>query len=239
MRLMITRPEADAGSLADALAGLGVESIVEPMLRIVMLDGPPPTLDGVQALLVTSANGVRALARRAPPQTMPVFAVGAATAQAARDVGFTTVDAAGGDVESLAELIRRRLDPSGGALLHVASSTVAGDLGGALQPAGFTYRRVVLYDARPTERLSEAGERALRDGGLHGVLLYSPRTARIFGRIVERSGLADRCSRLTAFCLSSAVAASAAALKWRRLATAGRPDQPSMIALIDAERSCG
>lgn len=237
MRLMITRPETDAGPLAAALAAMGVETIIEPMLRIIIADGPPPSLHGVQAVLVTSANGVRALTQRDPPRSVPVFAVGAATAEAARNAGFTTVEAAGGDVDSLADLVRHRLMPAGGALLHVAGSVVAGDLGGALRPFGFTYRREVLYEARPVEGLSEAGESVLRHGGLHGVVLYSPRTARIFGEVVVKAALTDRCRGLTAFCLSTAVAKSAATLEWRRVATTARPDQPSMIALIGAERS--
>lgn len=236
MRLMITRPQADAGPLAALLAARGVETMIEPMLHIAFAEGPPPSLQGVQAVLATSANGVRALARRIPAGGVPVAAVGAATAEAAREAGFAIVATAGGDVESLADVVRRRLTPDGGALLHVAGSAVAGDLGGVLRPSGFTYRRVVLYDARPAERLSETASTALRRSELDGVVLYSPRTARIFGRLVAAAGLSEHCRELIAFCLSDAVARAAAALEWRRVAVAACPDQASMVALIDAGR---
>jgi len=65
-KILITRPEEDAKPLADALAERGIASVIEPLLAIRTL---PETaaplaedLAGVQAILFTSANGVRAFA---------------------------------------------------------------------------------------------------------------------------------------------------------------------------------
>ena len=55
-------------------------------------------LSGVQAILLTSANGARALAAAAPDaaaRRLPVLAVGCATARAARDAGFRCRDGGG------------------------------------------------------------------------------------------------------------------------------------------------
>ncbi len=46
----------------------------------------------------------------------------------------------------------------------------------------------MLYDAVPATELGEAGD-ALRQAALDGVLLYSPRTARIWRGLIERAGL--------------------------------------------------
>ena len=107
MRVWVTRPEEDAAELAEALRAEGVEVLVEPLLRIVYTDGPPLDLTGVQALIATSANGVRAFARRNQQRDVPVLAVGAATARAARAAGFTSVESAAGDVAALARLRTR------------------------------------------------------------------------------------------------------------------------------------
>ena len=45
-------------------------------------------LDGVQAILATSANGVRALARRTPRRDLPLFAVGPQTAARGAEAGI-------------------------------------------------------------------------------------------------------------------------------------------------------
>ena len=103
MRVLVTRPEEDSDRLAVCLGAIGVEVLPEPLLSIDYLDGPMLNLDGVQALLVTSANGIRALARRSTARGTPVYAVGDASAGAARDVGFTDVASASGvDAEAFA-----------------------------------------------------------------------------------------------------------------------------------------
>ncbi len=70
-----------------------------PLLSVRFHDGPPLALDGAQAILATSANGVRALARRSRARDLPVFAVGPQTAEAAREAGFANVKSADGDAE--------------------------------------------------------------------------------------------------------------------------------------------
>ena len=64
MRALVTRPRAEAASLAEALAARGIAALLEPLLDISYRDlGDPLDLAGVQAVLCTSANGVRAFAR--------------------------------------------------------------------------------------------------------------------------------------------------------------------------------
>ena len=77
-----------------------------------------PLLDGAAGLLFTSANGVRAFAAASPRRDLPALAVGDATAAAARAAGFADVASAGGNVADLALLVRRRLEPEAGALVH-------------------------------------------------------------------------------------------------------------------------
>ncbi|MGZ9103914.1 MAG: uroporphyrinogen-III synthase, partial [Rhodoplanes sp.] len=194
--------------------------------------GPPLDLSSVQALLATSANGVRAFAARNPQRDLIVCAVGQATAQAARDAGFARIATAAGDVGALAEMVRRTLDPAAGALLHVAGSRVAGDLAAVLGEAGFSCRREVVYEAQRVDRLPEPAATQLRERALDGVVLYSPRTARIFVALAGSAGLASHCSALTAWCLSAGVAEQARALPWRRVVIAARPDSAAMVDAI-------
>ena len=61
MRLLVTRPEPDALKLRAALEERGHEATVEPLLQVSFDDADPIDLDGVQALIATSRNGLRAL----------------------------------------------------------------------------------------------------------------------------------------------------------------------------------
>jgi uroporphyrinogen-III synthase len=231
MRVLITRPREDALSLARELAEIGVDALIEPLLTIDYHDSPP-RLAGVQALLMTSANGVRAFVRLSNERTLPLFAVGDATAGTAAEADFENVFSAAGDVAALAELVAAKCDPNAGELLHVAGSRVAGDLGGALAAAGFKYRRAVLYAARKAESLTTEARDALRAGGLAGIVLYSPRTARTFAELVRAAGLEETLADTYAFCLSPAVADALSGLAWRKLAVARRSEQTAMIGLI-------
>lgn len=237
MRILVTRPREDAAALVAELAARGHEALLEPLLTIVPRDKVdwPAGHERAQALLVTSANGVRAFARADGRRDLPVYAVGDASAAEARALGFEAVVSAVGDVHDLAALVTARLDGKAGPLLHPAASTVAGDLRGMLAAAGFEVLRVVLYDARPATALSPQTAQAIRQGAVDAVALMSPRTAAAFTALTAAVGLEAACAGMTAFCLSDAVARALGATAWRRVAVAARPDQTSMLATIDAE----
>ncbi len=161
-----------------------------------------------------------------------MLAVGDATAAIAKQEGFLHVESAAGDVEALAALALARCRPAQGTLLHVAGSHLAGDLGRRIEAGGLSYRRAVLYSARPAERLSDDVARALTAGEVDGVLFFSPRTAETFVTLVRKAQLAEACRALAAFCLSEAVAERARAIAWRRIAVAPRPDVDSLVDLL-------
>lgn len=229
MLALITRPEADARPLAAALAARGIDSLVAPLLNIRHLRVALRLDPAVQALLVTSANGVRAFCANTRRRDLPVLAVGDATAREARAAGFTRVDSAGGDVADLARLVRDRLDPAGGELLHPAGSAVAGDLGGWLAAAGFRYRREVLYTAEPVTGFDPTIGAALAEGRIDAVLFFSPRTAISFVTVARQQGLAGCLGSVDACALSPAVATRLRVLDWRAIHVAAEPTQPALI----------
>ncbi len=229
---MITRPREDARPLAEALAARGVETLIEPLLEIVPVPGARLDLAGVQAVLLTSANGARALAAATEARDVTVLAVGAATATAAAAAGFARVEAAGGDVAAMADLAASVCDPAAGALVHVAGSHVAGDLVGRLTERGFTLRRETLYTAKRAAAFSDAAVAALRQRTIDAVLLFSPRTAGSFVTLAARAGVTADLAHVRALCLSASVAGEAGAVTWRRLDVAQRPDQDALLALV-------
>ena len=240
MRVLVTRPEADAAPIAAELAARGDTAVIEPLLAILAKPDAAVELAGVQAFALTSANGARVLAQRTARRDLPVFAVGDATAAAARAAGFESVESAGGDVAALAALIASRLDPAQGAVFHAAARQVAGDLKGRLEAAGFTVRRVVLYEAVPSRAFSAATAEALREGRIDAALFFSPRTGRTFVRLLAESRLTAACSRIAAVCLSAAVAEEVKRLPWCALHIAAQPTQAALLdSLAALDRPAG
>lgn len=235
MKILVTRPEPDASRLGARLKAMGHEPVLEPLMSVKYLEADadfPGALERAQAIAFTSANGVRALARRSKARHLPVFAVGAATAKAARDEGFETVHVAGGDVDTLADEIATTLDPAGGSIVHIAATNLAGDLAGALGSRGFEISRHVLYEASSVETLSEAVRADLEEGAIDAVLIYSPRTGRILAALMEEAGLLEAAKALTCYCLSANVAQAAASIPFARCPVAATPDEDALIALL-------
>ncbi len=125
VKALVTRPREQADELAAALSARGIEPVLEPLIEIRLKDDGArvlaPLLEVAGGLLFTSANGVRAFATFSMRRDLPALAVGDATADAARDAGFADVASAGGTVADLALLVRRRLGPEAGALVHSAA----------------------------------------------------------------------------------------------------------------------
>lgn len=232
MRVLLTRPRQDGEDTARLLAAQGIEAVIAPLIDISDIPGATVDLAAVQAILVTSANGVRALSRATQGRDLPVYTVGDASAQTAADCGFTDVTSAGGDVGALAAVARMKLDPLAGALVHVTGSTVAGDLAAELASFQYVVRRCQLYRAQTVETLPEAARRALNEGGIDAALFYSPRTAAHFAKLVAAAGLEQDCRRLVACCLSTAVAKALTALTFAEIRIAEVPNQNSLFAVL-------
>ena len=237
MKALVTRPRADALALAEALAARGIEAVIEPLLTIrpdpeagALLDA---ALGGAQALLFTSANGVRVFAGASARRDLAVFAVGDATARAAKAAGFAQVESAQGAVAELAKLASARLKPEAGYLLHPAAGQVAGDLAGDLAKAGFRVRRAVIYESLPVAGLSAETAALLRRGGIGAALFFSPRAASSFVRLAGEAGLTDSLAKTAAVALSAEVAAALRGLAWRRIAVAESPTESSLLAALE------
>jgi uroporphyrinogen-III synthase len=230
MRILVTRPLEDGREIAARLAERGHQALLEPLLEPQFQDSPLPedVLNGVHAVLATSANGIRALVRCTARRDLSIFTVGPQTADEARRAGFTDVRSADGDAKALAEATRRWAPPRA-ILLHACSQDAPGTLSDQLGQSGFTVRRCPLYTIQPATSLSPQTIVALRGGALDAVMFFSPRTARIFGQLAE--GLPT--DGLTALCISQATAEALAPGAFAQIKVAVRPNQDAMLALAE------
>jgi uroporphyrinogen-III synthase len=176
-RVLVTRSEPGASETAQRLAGLGFAPLVEPLFEIEPFD--VPHLPPFDALAFTSANGVRAFAKLNARRDVPVFCVGARTAEAAREAGFSGVTSADGDVDTLARVIPGAL-PTGARLLHSGNEESRGDLVGQLGGRGISAAFIATFRAVPSK--SPGPILAAHLAGkpsFDAVLIHSPRAAKI------------------------------------------------------------
>jgi uroporphyrinogen-III synthase len=242
MRVLITRPEREAVTLATALSQRGHVPVIAPLFRLDILH--PPTdfaqsLAACQAILLTSANGARALAEASEQRGRPILAVGDTTATTAEGLGFSAVTSAAGDGAALAELVRQRLDRKAGPLLHVSGVDVALDLGEMLRADGFEVRRFALYDAREESTLPDSARAALQARALDAATFFSPRAASQFAKLLEEAGLTDSVRDLTAIAISPAALVPLGALPFKATAVAVRPTRQAVLDEIDRLAEAG
>lgn len=219
--IWLNRPAADSAATAQALAAMGVETLIAPLTQIatraVALEQPP------EALLFTSRHAVPAVA----PGPMPVFCVGASTAEAARAAGFSNVITGDGDVLSLLPIIADHLR-AGSRLTYLSGEDIQVDVTPLLAARGIAVERIVAYEAVAETVLPPALVAAWP--AVTGVAFYSARSAAIACALLRDAGLpTDRCD---AFCMSLTVAQEAARLPWRSLQAAHVPTSHAMLAMM-------
>jgi uroporphyrinogen-III synthase len=237
MRVLVTRPEPDASRQAEMLSARGHEPVVAPLLTIEYLDDAALDLAGAQALIVTSRNALRALAmhkQRDEALKVPVLAVGDATAHAAQELGFREVTIGLGTGAALAKLITQELAPGEGPLIHMAGDALAFDLAAALESHGFTVRKTLLYRGIPADAIPGEALSVLQQGGIDGVILMSPRTARVFIKLLAKHEAAEAGKGLICYCLSEAIAEELTPLGFE-VRVAATPREQDVLALLDSE----
>jgi uroporphyrinogen-III synthase len=225
--VLVTRPEPGAAETATRLTALGFTPILAPALLLAPRPLAPPSR--AQALLLTS----RAAARALQPWSIPVLAVGAATAEAARAQGFSQVRAAEGDAVALAALCTETLRPDDGPLLLAVGAAYSLDLTALLRAQGFRVIRRVVYAAREAPALPDQAAEALRAGQVSHAMFFSPRSAACSLALLSRAGLAGALHSIEALAISPRVASALQALTWRRIRVADRPDQDHLLELLN------
>ena len=229
MRVWITRSSPGAEATASRLAALGHAPLIAPLLAVRPIAGVRLDFNRVGAVAFTSANAVKAFAAKYPQggRALPVFAVGAATADAARAAGFLETASADGDVAGLAELIIEHRASIAGAVLHPSALKPAGDLAGDLAAAGLEVRTTPIYDTVDPSNLPQPAIEALAAGEVDAVLLHSPRAAGVLARLLPGSA-----QEMIAYALSEACAGPVRGVDFKRIAVAPEPTEAALLALL-------
>ena len=212
-KLVLLRPEPGLSASAERARRLGLDAIAAPLFRIEPIAWSPPDPANYDALLLTSANAVRhAGTGLRELNRLPAHAVGAATADAARDAGLAIASIGGSGAEQLLNDLAPGLT-----LLHLAGEDVREVSANQRIDRLTVYRAVVIAEPRlpPLDNVV--------------VAVHSPRAG---ARLSELAGP----GRGTAIAAISAAAAEACGPGWASVDVARAPDDASLLAL--AARLC-
>ena len=167
MRVIVTRPLAQAGPLVAALREAGFDPVPCPLIEIEPINDGPVEVGGYDWVAVTSANGAEQLARRHIGTLPRVAAVGESTAQALEQSGIETAFVPRDSSE--AGLVAEFPRPAGRVLFVGAEG------------AGELLHAELGADVRAVYRIRELEPAEPPSGDL--VLLASPSAARAWSRL--------------------------------------------------------
>jgi len=235
MRLLVTRPEPDNERTAAALRAQGHDVLLAPLLRITPIPDADLGAGPFAAILLTSANGARAVAehrRRVELIALPLLAVGRSSAEAARAAGFADVTSADGDARDLMQLATARFARSPLPLLYLAGEDRSRELGGefAGELAGLPVRTAVVYRAAKAETFPPAARAALEQGRIQGVLHFSLRS--VEGYIECARDFSEQALKPVHYCLSERAAEPLRQAGAANVRVARRPDEASLLGLV-------
>lgn len=217
------------------VAAAGWQPVAMPSLNVRMrpLASCPRHIDRI---LVTSGRALAALSGCVDP-SVPVLAVGAATAQRARDLGFQQVEAGGGDAASLLDCLGAP-PQSGGTLLFPTGRGLGGELVAGARARGWRIIRRVVYDTRGIRALPPDTARLIAKNRVAAVLFFSAETALAFTRVLSPN-LLGNFRFIRAVVLSLKIASTLERSLWFDIAVADGPTQDALLQKLGQSRLAG
>lgn len=237
-RVLVTRPEPGASETAARLEALGFDAVVLPLTRIAPLEPDPlPDRNAFDAIAVTSVNALRHASPEMlePLSGMPAFAVGDATAEAARQAGFATVFSASGTAVDLTALIAAQM-PAGSCILHLAGRDRTAGFAEALQEHGFHLQIVEVYTAEKVSYPTDFLMATFAAGPVWAAPVLSTRAALLLGDLIAHAGLKHIFENTRFFCISEKVAAALGDAANGRANVSTEPTEESVMALLSSQR---
>ena len=214
---IVIRPEPGCAATVAAARAMGLEAHGFPLFEVLPRDWSPPAAGDVDALLIGSANALRLGGSALETlRDLPVYAVGAATAEAARDAGFSVAATGIGGLQNLLANI-----PAGTRLLRLAGEQRVP----LTPPEGVTMIERLVY-ASEARTMPRALAGLVRQSVV--VLLHSGEAAAHFASECDRLGIAREVITIAA--LAPRIA-EAAGHGWAALATAETATDAALLAL--------
>lgn len=221
--LLLTRPQKDAQAFAQEVLSHqpAAQILISPVLTITPI-GTLPDLSAYAAVVFTSRHAVACFVHALIPKKMTCFAVGEATAEAAKKLGFSVINSAGA-AQDLILLVQKT--GAAGPLIHPHGQHARGQIAATLTKKGIPCAECVIYDQIETP-LSIQARALLTQPQALLVPVFSPRSA----RLLQRYGPLPNGSEIIA--ISQTVAACFSTQPHIKTTVACHPNRGAMLKAV-------
>ncbi len=242
------RPDAAAADDSKALNRRGVAAQGFPVMSLRQLASPhstqhhstqkrretmPPDPMGITGLIFTSRHAVTYFANMVDMRAWadkPVYVVGATSARAAENAGFTHVVAGLGGGASLVPLIVAEQSSDNATLLWPSGVHKSFDMRIALAKSGHDVIDWPVYETVFADHFPDDIAAAIGRGDLLAIVTLSARTSEAFAALMRDAGLWHLRSNIIVIAGSKAIG-DAAGAGWREVIVARAPKRSRILAI--------
>lgn len=224
MRILLTRPEADARKSAQALGAEGFDTLIAPLFEIAPTDEEKPE-GAFTALLATSAHAFDAVTSNI--SSLPLHVVGERTAEAAQRKGFHVAQVAA-DGENLARMIGQGATH----FLYLAGRERRPELEEHLTQQGHHVTPWIVYETKSAEHFPAQVQAALAEGRIDAVLHFSTRSAALYRSLAQDAGVERQALAPVQIAISARAARELTGAQ--RITIARTPDLAGLISALKA-----
>ena len=217
MHIVITRPKEDSLYLIENLIKLGHVVTHLPVIKIKKLESKKINLLNYQAIIFTSSNAIRFMNIEKFNSKIKCFCVGKTTELTARHAGFTDTHSSEGTVDSLIELIKRKLDTKSGRLLYLSSEFISKDLDKDLINSGYSVDRISNYTSIPVETIDKQTLDFLEKKPPDVIFIYSSMSAKNLFNLINKYSLLNVVTQSNLMCISEKVLSVLKQIKWKKV----------------------
>lgn len=205
MNLLLTRPYNDSLKTKKLIERKTDHKVfISPAININYFD-PALDLKENSNLIITSANGIKALGRISNSRNYRIFPIGSSSMEAAKALGYENISISresilNSDVKTLLDHITKTCSPDE-EFFHLTSNMAKKKLGKRLSDLGYKYNKLEIYKVEKNPFDNDISEK-IKTGFFDGYIFFSERSARSFLDNVETTDLQNSLLNTQIFCLS-------------------------------------
>ena len=237
---LIIRPKLDADRDVNLLRRYGVSAFASPSMTCIFKDVKLPDPADFCGVILTSRNAVDAVAKLDFVNSwkkMPAFVVGAASAAAAFNVGFSNIVVGTGGGRGLLKPIHQYITEITGKqdslclpFFWPSATEISFDIVTSLADYEISVKRLPVYQMTANKGLDVATKALLDNGSIASVVAMSPRSIRIFRENIDAIGNGLSLAGISLIAGSAAIA-DAAGDGWQNVYVARQPRRSRLLAI--------
>ena len=227
MSILITRPYHLGINSQNKISKLGKKSLLIPLIRIKYLNIEISD-SNYDYIVVTSQNAIATFRNNLWMKDKYILVVGGATKELLLQENYKKILICEENVSGLIDNIYKKISIASN-ILYICGDHLSYDLEGSLKSNSYNITSKVVYTSDAITELSK-NEIAQINEVVEIVMLYSPRTAKIFVDLALKYNLYTR--NKIAICISNKCANNIVKLQWMGVKIASSPNEIKMLELI-------